>query len=353
MHNNPVVVPLKVGYSGRYKAVVHDGSAIFDEVGNVIGGNVKCVDGVEQKTPFGKNKITLTGFAALLGSSDFRVICVVGDGNAAPSEENTVLQSYKGYGSTAASLTTVFNSTVVSGLVNRKITYRQTFNPGSLGAATVNVAEAGMAITAVVPTAGTPLLSRGLLVDGSGNPVTVAVAPTDFLDIVWELTEYVAAEVTGTFDIDINGTVISHAYTLRPAYFVTSPPFGWTVPAIQPDRFIYRGLTMTSGDTNWGRGSGMTNGALAALTGYPSNTYSGERRPQVFAPRAYVANSKQRLIDLTWVLTQGNAPGPGYSNIIAINVGSSNWQIEITPAIQKTASTQFDFVFSLQMANSA
>lgn len=353
MSRNPVVIPLKVGYSGRYKAVVHDGSAIFDDLGNVIDGNVKCVDGVEQKTPFGKNKITLPGFAALLGSANFQCRCVVGDGNAAPAESNTALQSFKGYGSTAIVSSVTYNPVPVSGIISRKVVYRQTFNPGSLGASTVNVAEAGMAITPGMPTSTTPILSRGLLVDSGGVPTTVAVAPADFLDVVWELTEYIAAEVTGTFDIDINGVLTPHTYKIRPANFVSSGTYGWQPPTISGATLFIWAITPQIGDGVWNRGSGMTAGALADVTAYPSSTYAGEKRPQTMVARPYVANSKQRLIDVVWTLLRGNAPAPGYSNIIGVFLNNSNWQMEVIPAIQKTASTQFDFVFSLQMANAS
>ena len=206
-------IPVACRQEGRYKAAVHTGHK-YDMAGNIYQEGT-----VLRESEWSDNLITLTGFQRMLEANrQVRVRAVAGIGNTDPEESDTTLKIYRGFSSEFVSMTRTVNATPdVDGYVTVKFTFRFTFNPGSLGSGVINVAEAGMVEYVTTPTAMSPVLSRGLLVDNAGNPTTVSYdATNEYLDMYWEFTHYIPAEVTGTVSITVDGVPTNYNYVCRP-----------------------------------------------------------------------------------------------------------------------------------------
>lgn len=156
---------------------------------------------------------------------------VVGTGNTPPVVTDTTLEGF-----VAATrvdqgdlIPNTVNSTVYPRYVTRALKKR--FN----GAAIANapLSEVGITIT---PSAGTtvnsttPLASRALIVDALGSPTSITVLADEFLDITYELTTYALDGVTGSFNINILGTVETFEYEIRPIAMLDSS--SWKTPAL-------------------------------------------------------------------------------------------------------------------------
>ena len=131
--------------------------------------------------------------------------CVAGTGNAPPTESDVLLDAYAGRANTAINSVLDINNDAGNLPLYWRVTLRSTFEPGAFGGSSVNIAEAGMAQTSTdAPssiTSTSPLSSRGLLVDSFGNPTTVSVAPSEYLDIIWEYTEYLPYDLAGAVSL--------------------------------------------------------------------------------------------------------------------------------------------------------
>ena len=322
--------------TGRFRAIVHTGHE-YDRFGNIVREGI-----VLKETPFGRNKITLTGFNGLF-AGNLTLSMVAGAGNTAPSEGDTTLVSYLGKSNTIASSSTTRNTTPdVNGDVWWRMTKRYTFGPGALGGGSVNVAEVGMsAVSYNSINAAAAVSARGLLVDEVGNPVTVAVNnATEYLDVIWEYTEWVKASVTGTVSLTIDGTPTNHSYEVRPYYFDnTGASYGWysPIPASMPG--------WAPSDWSGAKTSGFS-GPLGAITG---NHLSPAGNSPVLTSIAYTANAKQRTERVTWLPSEGNIAGG--IGAVKLNLGHTAWQVGFTPKIQKVDTKQLDLEFTLSMAN--
>lgn len=340
-----IKIPVAIRAQGRFRAVVHTGHK-YDEFGNVVEFGK-----VLRETPFGNNKITLTGFNNIFVNTAGSVMMVCGEGNTAPTESDTTLASYLGKTQTFATASNTRNTTPDgNGDVWWRVTKRMTFGPGSLGGGNVNVAEAGIVLNVGFSSinASTPVSARGLLVDGSNNPTTVSVNnAVEYLDIIWEFTEYVKASVTGTVTLTIDGSSVVHNYEVRPYHFDNvggSYNYGpWRDPgtsgflSLAPmGAWTYTSPYATNNFTS----------APVAITGTPlgSGVYADIPTQSM---SAYTTNSKQRSISLTWLPAQGNKS----TSLIRLNLTHTGWQIWFTPAIDKVNTKQLDLQFTLSMAN--
>lgn len=338
--------------TGRFRAVVHTGH-VCDELGNILRHGV-----ILRETPFGRNKITLKGFEEIL-KGDVVFAMVAGSGNAAPSEANTTLGAYKGKTNTHVSTVTTRSTTVDGdGYVWWRTTYRVTFNPGSLGMDPVNIAEAGIILQSDYSgaDASTPVLARGLLVNDVGSPTTVALnAAIEYLDLIWEYTEYVKASVTGTTNHTIFGDVIAEDWEVRPAFFENTGGSyngkGWknapslVVPGYYP-------VVATYGDWEDAPTQARSTNGLGALNSAPLNDSGvafGLRTCNAHVADDYVSASKQRTSTATWLPTRANITG-GIQSFI-VNCGHTQWQVSYDPKFDKTDDDQLDLNFTLSMAN--
>lgn len=345
---------------GRFRAIKHTGHT-FDELGNVV----KYGDVIEE-TPFGDNKITLTGFNRMLGrapasggsGSMGSVIFVAGSGNTTPAESQSTLVSYVGKTNTHVSTTTTRNVTPDgSGNVMWRVTMRVTFNPGSLGTGSKNIAEAGIVMEGISigSVNGSTLVgARGLLVDGGGSPTTVSVnADVEYLDLIWEYTEWIPASVTGTVSLTIDGATVVHDYEVRPCWFENTGGSynnrGWqnmgalTGPALSATRTVG---TYDKANAN----TVALEGPLGALYGAnPGGTYADANMPVSMTLAAYTTDSKYRDVTMVWTPLYGNVAGG--IGAVRVHMGHSQWQVSYSPKIAKINTKQLNLTFRITMAN--
>lgn len=346
--NTIMLEPVAVRARGRFRAIVHTGHK-FDQFGNIVEHGR-----VLRETPFNNNKITLTGFSNILQNLGGSMTMVAGAGNTTPTEGDGTLVSYLGKSATAASVVTTRN-TVPDG--NNEVwwrtTYRVTFGPSSMGGGTVNVAEAGIVLNvgfgSVV--ASTPVSARGLLVDGGGLPTTVSVNNAiEYLDIIWEYTEWLKASVTGTVTLSIDGVDTVHDYEVRPYNFANTGGSynygGWqnigsmTLAGYAPNA-SKSGYPRTYATWAWaGPLIDITDASVGAVTA---------DIPTSFGSSAYVTNSKQRTMTLTWLPLEANIAGG--IGAVRVNLGHSNWQVSFNPKIAKINTKQLNLMFTYAMAN--
>lgn len=339
--------------SGRIGFIAHTGHK-RDE-----NGKITEYGKVLREVPLSPNKITLVGFAAMLCNTNTSVKFVAGASNAAPSESDTTLGSYLGKTETLVSTVTTRNSTPdVDGNVWWRVTHRMTFNPGSLGTGPVNVSEGGVVFNATLASINpsTPIGAHGLLVDGGGSPTSISLdASSEYLDMIWEYTEYVKASWTSTVTHTIFGSSVSESVEVRPAYFENTGGAynykGWrnmgdaTNPGFAPTG------SMPYDNTDAPTQVRSTNG-LGALNSAPAND-SGlsdtQRACNAFTVDDYVSGSKQRTMKVTWLPARANITG-GIQSVL-INCGHTHWQVSYSPKFDKSDDDQLDLNFTLSMAN--
>lgn len=340
--------------TGRFRAVVHTGH-VCDELGNILRHGV-----ILRETPFGRNKITLTGFSHIL-QHDNPLAMVAGTSNTAPSEANTTLGAYAGKTQTHVSTATTRSTTVDGdGNVYWRVTVRMTFEPESLGLTSINIAEAGIVSLAGVSFSGigsgTAVSARGLLVNSGGSPTTVALnAAIEYLDLIWEYTEYVKASVTGTTNHTIFGDVIAHDWEVRPTFFENpggsyiqrgwGPAPGATLPGFAAVGYPY-------GDWEQGSTQARSTNGLGTISSAPANDSglsNALRAANAYVVDDYVAASKQRTMQITWLPSRANITG-GIQSFM-VNCGHTSWQISYDPKFDKTDDDQLDLNFTLSMAN--
>lgn len=342
-----ITVPIRC--EGRYRTIVHTGHE-FDEFGNVV----KFGD-VLRETPFGKNIITLTGFSKILQGGGSSLAMVAGSGNTTPVEGDTTLVAYLGKSATVVSQTTTRNvSPDVNNEVWWRVTYRVSFAPGSLGSGAVNVAEAGSSISVAIGsiTSATPLISRGLLVDGAGVPTTVSLdATNEFLDIIWEYTEWVKASVTGSVNLTIDGTVTAHNYEVRPYYFDNTGGsfnyWGWADAAAS----TVPGYSVVNAKSGYPFAASTCAfaGPLGVITGNSLGNAVALNVPTLMTTNAYVTNSKNRTLRTSWIPNEANIAGG--VGVIRPNLGHAQFQVSLTPKIAKIDTKQLDLYWTYAMAN--
>jgi len=331
---------------GRFRAEVHTGH--FYENGKLV----RLADPIRQ-TSFGKNVITLSGIAKLL-NDDVPIKMQAGDDNTTPAESDTQLGNLLGSTTTHVSTNTNRNTTPDGdGNVTWTATYRYTFNPGALGSVPVNVAEAGVRSNDI----DNVLVSHGLLVDDTDTPTTVSVDPTfEYLDLIWELTFYVPASVTGTSTFSILGVDTSTDWEVRPAFFGNTGGSynfkGWAdASAGLVPGFSIIWTSLTYDGTNAATQVRSTNG-LGALTSSPANDSgltNAQRVPTSAIRNAYVTDSKERTMKLVWLPDRANIPG-GIQSVL-VNCVFSQWQISYSPKLSKTSDYQLNLEFKLTLHN--
>src|SRR5690606_10705684 len=154
---------------------------------------------------------------------------VVGTGNTPPVVTDTTLGAFVAATNTnqGDTIPNTVNSTVYPRYVTRALKKR--FDGSAI--ANAPLSEVGIAITQSATTnanVATPLASRSLIVDASGNPTSITVLADEFLDVTYELTTYALDGVTGSFNINILGTVETFEYEIRPIAMLSSL---WRDPA--------------------------------------------------------------------------------------------------------------------------
>lgn len=330
-----------VAASARYWAVVHDGK------GNIL-----------RRTHPGPNKLTKKLFNDLLSGAAGSGAPVVGAGNTAATESDVTLQSYLGKANSVEIVAGSYQYTDtpdVDGYLWAKQTYVAHYLPTRLGTSAVNVSEAGVSSSNILSTTNTtPLYSRGLLVDDVGDPTSISYdAKNEYLDVYWELTWWVPAEVSGTVTLNILGTDTVHDYVVRPSNWrqlTDVANYNWTMPTVDTSGIIMGKLRFNVSSSGYNNISDTyaASGPLGAFTAFPTAT--GGRFYATAYPIQAFTTDKQR----DWEIQFGPAGGNVSGGIGALHVGSTagaTWQISLSPKIDKTATRNFNFTIRCAMGN--
>lgn len=345
-----ITLPFSIGVRGRYKVRVHDGK-----------GNVKV------ETAFRNNLVTNAGFDCYFGIRSTAFLMAASPNSDPPSPGDSVLGDAYGYASVFVStIQTASNVDPLSGPIYYTMTHTRTAVPGAFGTSSVNISKVGIVNTlsnnpSLAVLRSSPLLSAGLLVDNMGNPTTVSVLPTDYLDIVWEFTEFMAYDAQDVFDLDINGVIVPTTVTVRPAnafssasgtdsWGVLATNFGSLSPTFNT-RASLQGVTTASNGTQ----IGYLSEGLPAITALPvinDPSAVSMRRPTTNTPEAYVPGSAIQRVRLSWGPGAANASMP--LNLLRICLGTGNsgvFSALISPPIPKTDTQQLELIVQISMSN--
>jgi hypothetical protein len=248
------------------------------------------------------NLITNNGLDLLCTSGSFMTACCVGTGNATPLVTNTALQALVASTTATISSTNTIQSTSP---YYGSLTMVYNFPAGS---ATGNLAEVGVGASA------TNLLSRALILNGSGSPTTITVLSSEALYVTYTLQQIVpTSDVTGS--ATISGT--SYSYTLRASQATNVAT--WS-PVQSPPLLS---------------SSGAYNGTIGTVTGAPSG--SGQSADST-STAGYTTGTYTLSYTATWGLTSGNLSGGITALTMVLNGSRGCFQIGLGTAIPKDGS---------------
>jgi hypothetical protein len=257
----------------------------------------------------GLNGLSTTAAADLCG------FCRVGTGTAAPNAAQSNLVSQHGSASGGATGAVSANSGAAPWWHSYTRTY--TFAANTITGAAL--AELGFFSLA---TGGT-MFSRFLFVDGVGDPAPITMLAGEILIITYEIRTYVPnTDVTGSFNITINGTPTNFDYVIRAARANT---FVWYPTNQQVSVASY---------------SAFETSTLGSITTTPSGTASNTTAVN---NSAYVNGDFFSTSGCTFSNTQANFT-TGIGSLCPCSFFSNErYQISFTPKIPKTSLDQLVF----------
>lgn len=333
---------LMIGVKGEYNLIRR--KAITDDFGNRVPGPVV------EETGFVKNILTTRFFDDALTVTNLGIrACVVGEGTTTPAESNTTLVSYKANTTTLQAFATAFNATVSPRYVAKSYTFR--FGEG---VAAGNITEVGTVPSSFTGTlnASSPVMSRALVKDSGGTPITMAVLSDEFLDVVFKMTWYVPEDVTGSVSIAVRGVATPFNYTLRALGMIADllrPAWDTQQIGCCPGEFVAFGSDFDPGAN--------TTSTLQAYTADPATLIAtGSNRVTSVSAPAYVPGSKNRTFKFVFGLTQANVAVQSFFFKNYSNYGYSPsigaYQILLSaPLPTKLATEQLAFYVNMALAN--
>lgn len=194
MKPEKIIVPVKLGLAAEYEffAVKRDGTR------RRLGGCHNLI------TNAGLDQVAQGLYSGLNNR------CDVGTGTTPEANTDTALVTRRAT-TTSVSRATVY--AVYEATPVPRMVYTQTSHFDE-GAASGNLTEVGVGPGS---DANAPLFSRALIRDANNNPTSITVLSDEKLDVVWTLYVYPPADVTGSFNITVDGVVTAFDYLVRPA----------------------------------------------------------------------------------------------------------------------------------------
>lgn len=294
-----------IGMSGRYKL-----AAVNAETGEV-----------REETPWFDNLITDAGLEHI-GANGVGTYCMVGSGSAAPAVTDTTLAARVAATSGVQTASDVV-ATAAPWYVAQRRVYRF-----AVGVAAGNLTEVGIGWST------TAVFSRTLIKDGGGNPTTLTVLPSEFLDVTYEFRLYCPENDT-PLSVTIGGT--GYSGVIRAAYATNMGD--WS-----PGHVLGNGMGSVTHDPVLLAYSGATLGAqTSAPTGASSSSSTGTSN---FTLAAYVPGSKKRTITCTAGLNELNLAG-GINALLFQPLRAGTFQMSFSPPIPKTSSQTLSLTFEL------
>lgn len=305
-----------------------------------LGGFYK----LEAVAPNGRRRLLADWFPNLIPdvgldipgvSSSWCYTCRIGSGNTAPSVSDTALVSQVASSSNRTDITGASNQTAAA------YTYARCTWRFAAGSAAGNLAE-------IAVFESSRMLSRALILDGTGAPTTLTVLSDEALDATYEIRNYpplsdvLTTMVIGstTHDVVIRVSEVDMLWDMRGSGL--GSPVGWMAGSASNSALVYPSTS-----------------TLGAITGSPSGT--GSLRSSS-ATSAYSTGSYFRDFSSTWGLTNGNVSGGIATARItcgsqpsAAGEGTSGlcFQMSFDPVIPKTASNNLVLNFRQSWARKA
>lgn len=325
-----IVLPFygRVGMAGLYRM----------EAINVEDGRTRWL------TPWFSNNITNAGLDYCATSNTRYAACQVGTGNAAPTNADTTLQTFR-----AGTATKVFQSRPNGVSPTYYTEWYCRYDFGS-GAASGNLSEVGIGPSSA---SGSTLFSRELIRDSGGNPTTITIAANEALRVHYKLRHYPPlVDVTGVVNGTINGSPVTRNFTRR-AWRVNQAlywgPMEGNNSAGSPDSncplFGTGGVGFSTSPQAAHTGSLTTiTGSLPGGTRYESSSKSAG---------AYSPGSFVRSYTTTWSTSLANASlktftfsaGGGYTG--EGETYAAAFQVEFDTAITKTSNDVLTVEFQI------
>ena len=286
------------------------------------------IAGTRRRRAHFKNIITNQGFNNLSTVGNVMTEVAVGTGNTPETVNDTTLQNFvAGTGNDTSDSFTAQGAPPYYGSQSWVWRFGE-------GAAAGILAEAGIG-RGNTNVDGSDLWSRALIKDGAGNPTTVEVTATEWLDVSYQNRLYPGELVDSTGSVLISGQ--SHDYVLRNSIVTSGNGWGAYLQSIFP---------VNNGVGTVGRVY-QVGGVLGGVEGSPTGPDSDTMNTRVAG--GYSADSFNQ--DCTWSLNldTGNFTGGFDAMTFMVNVGV--FQMSLDPFVDKTNLKVFDFSVNFSWGN--
>lgn len=274
---------------------------------------------------------------------------IFGAGNLAPAESQSALQSRIGTSGAATSISAT--STVYPTAPIPYVEHVQVWQSAE-GAVVGNISELALAVGNI--TTPSRIITRALVKDASGNPITVPVAADEFVRVTYAKRYYSVNGVTGVLNIATPGGPVALDYEIRPVAMtgnyvwnnsVNDLPSAYPCLGSDTGNFVQYGGCGVSAETSFRAVDG------AALTTATTNRF------EMKTAGTYVNGSKTRTDIIRLSLLSGNIASPGIRSLI-IGHGSNNGfarnmvhQVLLSGPFQKLSSQIFDLPMTTTLGN--
>lgn len=280
-----------------------------------------------------KNLITNYGLN-IVGTAGFSAACYVGTGNTPPANTDTTLVAVRNYTTTVQTAGAV----VARGgdpeyWAQYAITYRF-----AAGVASGNLTEVGVGRNTTTTPLVYNLSSRALIVDGSGNPITLTVLDDEVLDVTYSMRfyPYVGADVVQ--NVVLSGT--TYVFTTRSANLLTCACNATQAQNIGGSTTVYTGTAegtppalglVTASLSNAGTSAGLNN----VTSSYVNNSLT------IGCTLTAALNAANLTYGIRGMLLNTHTSGIGNTFL------GQQFQSVINPRIPKTASNVLSFGASI------
>lgn len=298
------------------------------------------------ETPWSDNVFTLYGIAFFLHAGANALSAAVST-SSAPATEAGELATYRASSTLVSSSVTRSISPDANGNLFWRARYRFTFPAnGSYGKVTLK--KGVMIVSSGVPIFNGILFgnaSESALIGADGGEGSVEVdMATEDIDLIWEFTEYVPAESSGTvrgWKAKADGVpfdVVDYAYTIRPANFSNTADSskGWAAisgnafPSMAASPVLKCGL-------------GTLGGADQAPTF--TESFTADSASQGVA----MFGAKQNTITAQWGFDKTTSTKQ--VNLLSAFLGHMEWQVSFDPPIPKKAIHLLDLSLTVGVSN--
>lgn len=267
-----------------------------------------------------ENIITNNGLDLLFTNISLTVYCSIGSGTSTPSVVQTALDNRLATTSTIQTSSSTAQASPPYYTTDSK-TYR--FAAAPVGGYTVNEIGVGAGST------GTNLFSRALILDGSGNPITLTLLEGEILDATYQVRNYPAL-TSGDYTqsaVNISGT--NYTFTWR-AIGVTNANYWYITAATGGAMEVYTGGLAAVTATN------PTGTSLASVAGTAS---------------AYSTGTYERQYSVTFNLNSfNNTVGALRVSRSTSQVGPYQYQASVSPGLSKSSTQQLALSYKISFA---